>query len=105
MKALILAVCAYSIALAAPVPKEVKRDDLGRFEGEWWEARFNNTVHPEAATERCFRFNKDGAAGIYDRVGAEPYRYEFAIDQSTSPPSSTWNSKIGSNPAGAPFSL
>jgi len=46
MKALILAVCAYSIALAAPVPKEVKRDDLGRFEGEWWEARFNNTGHP-----------------------------------------------------------
>jgi len=46
MKALILAVCAYSIPLAAPVPKDVKRDDLGRFEGEWWEARFNNTGHP-----------------------------------------------------------
>ena len=28
-------------------------------------------------------------------MGAEPYRYEFAIDQSNTPPSFTWNPKIG----------
>ena len=95
MKTLILAMCATSIALAAPVPKEAKRDDLGRIEGEWWEARFNNNVNPDAATARRFRFNRDGSAGIYGRVDAEPRRYEFAIDQSTAPPSFTWNSKIG----------
>ena len=95
MKALILVMCAATLALAAPVPKEAKRDDLDRIEGEWWEARFNEIVHAETATARRFRFNKDGTAGIYERVGAEPYRYEFAIDQSTTPPSFTWNPKIG----------
>jgi len=79
---------------AAPVPKEVKNDG-GSLEGIWWEARFNNTVNPDAASARRFSFNKDGTAGIHPTAGAKPHEYTYAVDTTTVPPSFTWNGAGG----------
>lgn len=95
MKTLLLLACSAALACAAPVPKELKKDDLSRLAGEWWEARFNDTVNADAADARRFSFNKDGSAGIHQRAGAAPSEYTFTIDQTTAPPSFSWKGKSG----------
>ncbi len=80
-------------ALAAPVPKELKKDDS--VEGLWWEARFNDTVNPDAAKARRFSFNKDGTAGIHPTAGAAPHAYTYAVDKTTEPRSFSWNGAGG----------
>jgi len=96
MRALALILLAWApLANAAPVPKELKKSDLDRFEGVWWEARFNNAVNPNEASARRFSFNKDGTAGIHQMAGAKPSEYTFAIDQKTAPPTFTWHGKGG----------
>ncbi len=79
---------------AAPVPKEVKNDGAS-LEGLWWEARFNDTVNPDAAAARRFSFNKDGTAGIHQTAGAKAHEYTYAVDKTTVPPSFSWNGAGG----------
>ena len=90
MRTCLLALLIAGTASAAPVPKELKEDDLSRFEGLWWEVRFNDAVAPNAGAARRFSFGKDGKAGIHSGAGAKPHPYTFALDPSTIPPSFTW---------------
>ena len=86
---------AASPAFAAPVPKELKKDDLGRFVGEWWECRFENTAYEDAAKARRFTFDKDGALGIRQNAGAMPTEYTIVMDPKTTPPSFALHTKTG----------
>ena len=95
MKTLMLLVCSAALASAAPVPKELKKDDLGRFVGEWWECRFENTVYEDAAKARRFTFDKDGALGIRQNAGAMPTEYMIVMDPKTTPPSFALHTKTG----------
>ena len=84
-----------SLASAAPVPKEVKKEN-DSIEGVWWEARFNNTPNADSANARQFSFNKDGTAGIHQSAGAKPLDYKYVVDRTTTPPSFTWIRSNGS---------
>ena len=81
------------LAFAAPVPKELKKNDLSRFEGIWWEARCNDTVNADIATARRWSFGKDGTAGIHSRAAPVPSDYTFTIDQTTTPRTFTFDTK------------
>ena len=94
LRALLVALLTAALAGAAPVPKELKKSG-DSLEGLWWEARFNDTVHPDASSARRFSFNKDGTAGIHQTAGAKPYEYTYAVDRQTVPPSFTWESVSG----------
>lgn len=82
-------------AFAAPVPKELKKNDLGRFVGEWWECGFENMVHEDAAKARRFTFDKDGGLAIRQTVGAVPDLYTIIMDPKTTPPSFALHAKTG----------
>ena len=84
-------------ALAAPVPKELRKDDAARLVGEWWEARNKGTVVPDAEGARRFHFRADGVCGIEERAGRKPVTYRYALDPATTPASFTWT--MGFDPA------
>ena len=90
MRTLILLACSAAFASAAPVPKELKKDELARFEGVWWEMRCNDTDSSDLNGSRQFSFNRDGSAGIHSKAGAAPSQYKFALDSTTTPRSFTW---------------
>ena len=95
MKTWILAMCTVSIALAAPVPKEVKKTDAHLFEGPWWEAGFENRTYADQDHARRFTFDRDGGLKIAQSATAAPTEYKLAIDPATNPPSFSFAGQDG----------
>ena len=85
---------AVPLAAGAPVPKEIRRpDDLSRMAGDWREVPADGAVRK--GTNYRFTFDKDGRAAIHEADGRASYRYTFALDPQTAPPSLTWSSSGG----------
>lgn len=87
MKALILAMCAASIALAAPVPKEVKRpSDAIRIQGLWMYDNYDAGNGARGTGGRWY-FEKEkmysGGQNITDKKGT-PYGIVLRIEASPS---------------------
>ena len=95
MRTLIATLLCAALAAAAPVPKELKKDDAGRFVGEWWECQHQATQYPEARTARRFTFDKDGALAIRQNAGAVPTDYTLVLDPKTTPPSFVLSNSSG----------
>jgi hypothetical protein len=81
MRTILVALLLATLASAAPVPKELKKDDAGRFVGEWWESRQGDATYPDAATARRFTYDADGGLGIRQNATAPPTLYSIAIDR------------------------
>ena len=86
---------------AAPVPKELKKDEMSRFVGEWWESRMGDSTYTDAALARRFSFDREGILGIRQNAGAPPTDYKIAIDTAAPKPCFTFaqNGKVIFNAA------
>ena len=79
-------------AFAAPVPKELKKDDLARLEGEWSE--YSSDPNRRINGYR-FTFDRDGKAAIHEPKGDGSHHYTFKLEPDTVPPRLTWNGSRG----------
>ncbi len=95
MRTILVALLFAPLAAAAPVPKELKKDDAGRFVGEWWESRQDNATYTEAAVARRFTFDAEGGLGIRQNATAAPTDYTVAIDRTTAVPTFLLKAKVG----------
>ena len=95
MRKILFALLLATPASAAPVPKESKKDDAGRFVGEWWESRQDNATYTDAAVARRFTFDAEGGLGIRQNAGAAPSDYTVAIDRTTAVPTFLLKAKVG----------
>jgi len=82
----LLALLLAGSALAAPVPKELRKGDQSRFVGEWWECRMGDSTYTDPATARRFTFDADGNLGIRQNAGATPTEYTAAVDRTAARP-------------------
>ncbi len=87
MRTLIAGLLCAALAAAAPVPKELKKDDAARMIGEWWECQHEATQHPEPDRARRFTIEKNGALAIRQNAEAVPTDYMIVLDPTTTPPS------------------
>ena len=79
-------------ALAAPVPKELKKNDLARLEGEWTE--YSSDPNRRNFGYR-FTFDRDGKAAIHEPKGDQSHHYTFQLEPDAVPPRLTWNGSRG----------
>ena len=77
----LLLLFAAPVALAAPVPKELKKSGLSRLVGSWKQ---------EAPDVNTWKFSADGTAAITDKLGNKSVGIKFAIDPNTDPVTFDW---------------
>ncbi len=78
-------------AIAAPVPKELKRTDLDKIVGVWTltgSCNGGGQINPGDGS--CWKFDADGHAAITDKTGMVSGGVKFAIDPKTQPKSFDW---------------
>ena len=78
-------------AIAAPVPKEMKRTDLDSIVGIWTltgSCNGGGQINPGDGT--CWKFDADGQAAIIRKPGDTAGGIKFAIDPKTDPKSFDW---------------
>ena len=68
-------------AVAAPVPKELKKSDMGLIVGVW---------EPIPANKSTWRFDADGKAAILNQNAPSAEGIKFAIDQTAQPKTFDW---------------
>ena len=95
MKTILALACIAGAALAAPVPKELTKDDAARFVGEWWECQNEATLHPDVDKARRFTFETNGALAIRQNTGAAPTDYTIAFEPNTTPRSFVLSNSSG----------
>ena len=89
-------------AFAAPVPKELKKNDLARLEGEWTE--YSSDPNRQISGYR-FTFDRDGQSAIIEPNGSRTHNYAFKLMPQTTPPTLTWDTAGGGQKFRAAYRL
>ena len=91
MRTLVVLMVMVATAVAAPVPKELKKNDLNRIAGTWaltGSCSGAGAVSPPDGS--VWKFEADGKATIIRKAGDEAAGIKFAIDATASPKSFDW---------------
>ena len=75
-------------ALAAPVPKELRKSGLSRLVGSW--------KQESPGVDNTWKFSADGTATITDPMGRQTAGIKFAFDPNTDPIAFDWVCPWGS---------